>query len=62
METPLPAEPSIQRTEVPFGPFLAASALDYLYSCIGRYGSSSSVRGLADRRVCSGDELGGVGR
>jgi leader peptidase (prepilin peptidase)/N-methyltransferase len=31
METPLPAEPSIRRTEVPFGPFLAASALGYLF-------------------------------
>jgi leader peptidase (prepilin peptidase)/N-methyltransferase len=31
METPLPAEPSIRRSEVPFGPFLAASALGYLF-------------------------------
>ena len=28
---PRPAEPSIRRSEVPFGPFLAASALGYLF-------------------------------
>jgi hypothetical protein len=31
LETPPLAQPSIRRTEVPFGPFLAASALGYLF-------------------------------
>jgi len=60
LETPPPAQPSIRRTEVPFGPS-SPPARSAIFSCIGRYGFSSSVRCLADSWVCSGDELGGVG-